>query len=213
MHERNVDVHIASSLTSERILKQIKQKKEKSKIKIDGIIKTLHHNADIDIYNMDFPKSKDVSIVYFGTRNRAYIPNSLSHKINYLDASNTDSFKKSIRLIDKYNVHYCVSAQKQNGDVIIAKPFTKGFTAAILGANVIVNRCTDDAEELLGSDYPYFVEAQDDMDIRSCVEKVEQTFGGPEWTIAQDRMANMKRLVEPSSLAQQMMEIARELGR
>jgi hypothetical protein len=207
MHPHNVDIHVAASMSAKRELEKIKREHSN----IHGEIKLLNHNVDIRLYSAGPNEADTLNIAYLGSRERAYIPASATEKINFIAAGTVREFEKSLDMIHKYNAHYCVAPPAKTTSKRIVKPFTKGFTAAVLGANVIMNRQTDDAELLLGEDYPYFIDNCDDDQIIQMLTKVKATYLKDEWNIARQRMSGIAHLVQPKFLADQMMDIAREL--
>jgi hypothetical protein len=212
IHEKYVDVHIASSFKAIREIENLKKKRMDSKIQFDGIIRILHHNVDYRIYDISPSQDNNLNIAYVGNKDRLFLPKELQKKVCILDAAKAHKFNRSIKHIHKYNMHYCVSPPGITSQEIVVKPFTKGFTAAVLKANVIINREADDAEELLGSDYPYFVDSHDTNDVSACLDKAFDTFQSSEWKLASERMNYLKSLVAPSSLANQMIEIVEEIN-
>lgn len=86
------------------------------------------------------------------------------------------------------------------------KPFTKGFTAAACNANILVNRDVDDAVEMLGSDYPFLTDPTPES-ITETFRLAQDSYGGPIWRDALNRMEVMRATVEPTALARQLAEI------
>ena len=107
------------------------------------------------------------------------------------------------------NLHFCVrdpSVGLRFG-VQSTKPFTKGFNAAAVGANVLVNRQVHDAEYYLGSDYPFLVDGFASDDVAEGLEKARAAFGTATWQRGLDRMAGMLSQVSAPSVAKEFAEI------
>ena len=76
----------------------------------------------------------------------------------------------------------------------------KGFTAAYLGANIIIKRSEGDARYYLPPDYPYFIENDDLDSVKSCITKATEDFGGPRWLYACKQMKNMQQRFSHESI-------------
>lgn len=118
----------------------------------------------------------------------------------------TGEFMKSLAAS---NFHLCVrdpSVGPRFG-VTSTKPFTKGFNAAAVGANILVNRQVHDAEYYLGSDYPFMIDGFSADDISSGMETARAAFGGKIWRDGLDRMRAMSAQVAPAAIAKEFRDI------
>jgi hypothetical protein len=68
----------------------------------------------------------------------------------------------------------------------------------------MVNRVVHDAVLLLGEDYPFLLEDTSEPCIRDGLDRVRASWGGTDWKIAQDRMAEFAKLVSPAAIAGQI---------
>jgi hypothetical protein len=94
----------------------------------------------------------------------------------------------------------------------IFKPLTKAANAAACGANIIINRDAHDAVDLLGTDYPYLVDAGDDDNIVKVFEHAREGVDGPNWVKARSAMDDLAAQLSPESTARQLRLILRPLA-
>ncbi|HET7204882.1 MAG TPA: hypothetical protein VFI92_16095 [Steroidobacteraceae bacterium] len=207
MRAEGVDVHLSCSLAGKREMERLQAESRSSGRPITGRVGLLFHNVDSRLLGTGPLPGDRLRSVYFGSMRRAFLPEAVARRIEVLDAGNTQAARRSIARLADYNFHYCVSPAVSFAPRIVRRPFTKGFTAAAVGANVIVNRAVDDAVELLGADYPYLVQDLSEEAVLERLAFATESFGGPEWRLAAERMAELRRLVEPVALARQLVQI------
>ena len=159
-HIEYVDVLIAASITA---FIDYNTKFPYKKIHL------LTHHVDPRIEHLretvDQPKNK---IAYFGERvNTKVTEDSLRYiDIHQVDTSGKDMEHAWIKQVPNYQYHYAVRNRR---GIDGHKPFTKGFTAACVGAKLILEREVDNAMFYLGYHYPYFI----DYDERSLGETLD----------------------------------------
>jgi hypothetical protein len=96
-----------------------------------------------------------------------------------------------IRALAGVNLHYACRPRRMWGRGF--KPFTKGAVAARAGAVVLVDASDHEAMEQLGSDYPLTVPAEAEAaTIIARLAALRDTFGGPEWREARERMRPLR---------------------
>ncbi len=202
------DVHMACSYASLReIERQLDEGKRESASQ--PVAALLHHNVDDRIYALPRCQTNGLRTVYFG---RAYLTvhsPAIEQRVDFLDASSNESMELNHRSLPEYNLHYCIRKEERQLGPQQFKPFTKGFTAAACGANVIVNRDVDDVMDFLTDDYPYLLDGVDEEEILAGLEKAMKTFGGPEWIHAQRIMKHVADQVSPDALAAQLSDVLR----
>jgi len=122
------------------------------------------------------------------------------------EPTNIDGFLKAL---PRANFHFCVRTPfyKEGLDILPAKPFTKGFNAAVVGANVLVNKQVHDAEHYLGDDYPFMIADSSPAAINQGFAHAKEAFGTTEWTLGLDRMADMAARVSPREVALELKQI------
>jgi uncharacterized protein YqeY len=113
--------------------------------------------------------------------------------------------------LPNYNLHYAVRHSTQRRGEAYT-PFTKGFTAAVCRANILVNRQVDDAIEFLGDDYPYMVQQLDETEIMDMLDHAVAGYGSAEWRTARKIMQSVEARTNPAAIAQQAEAVLRELG-
>ena len=96
-----------------------------------------------------------------------------------------------------YNCHVSV---REPGREHLYKPNVKVSTAAACEANLITTR--DEATlDLLGADYPYYIDAPELPALLAGIEKARATFGGPEW---REGLGRMREVRDKTSLAREI---------
>lgn len=210
---QGVDVHLAGSLKGVENLNKWRAAKEAEGQRPEGAVMLLFFGADYRLYSG--PKLPDdrLRTVYLGAEVSTVLTPAIRTRVTTLPASNLQTMARSLRRIDAFNFHYCVRTEDRGARDLIAKPFTKGFNAAVLGAGLITNRSTDDAVELLGEDYPYMLDEATEGDILARLDSIDAGFGGAEWSFAMDRVRDLAHRVSPASLAGQVDAILKHLGR
>src|ERR1043166_3945322 len=79
--------------------------------------------------------------------------------VDFISAEKSRDMNVHFRKLEDYNAHFAVRPDVVgNPSLRSFAPFTKGFTAAVCGANIIVNRGVDDAVAFLGADYPFLID-------------------------------------------------------
>lgn len=199
------DVHIACSFSSVPEMEAHIARAGGSAPK--PIVKLLHHNVDERIYTLDRSQQDALRGVYFG---RAYLTvqtPAVERYVDFIDASTADAMERGFRRLPAYNLHYCVRSAELPLGPHQHKPFTKGFTAAVCGAVVLLDRGVEDALAFLGEDYPFFVDRPDEAAILAGLDHVTESFGGADWQRAHEAMARVADQVSPLALSAQLADI------
>jgi len=85
------------------------------------------------------------------------------------------------------------------------KPFLKGFTAALAGANILLARDETEAAFWLPDDYPYWIEAHPSEDaILAGLEYARETFRGEQWREALTMMRELSARTADSVIVSQL---------
>lgn len=126
---------------------------------------------------------------YFGFLRNTWRPESLKHMIDFVPISTAKVEMNWIDRLPHYNCHWIVRRRGKVHDGW--KPFLKGFVAARCGAVVAIGQDDDDAMQYLGDDYPFYVRAPDPGLLEYDMYAIMAAFGGPEWRLAQEIMAQV----------------------
>jgi hypothetical protein len=199
-----VDVHLACSVTGlERLRESVRAGC------LSGAACLLLHHADprLDALPRRRPPLPGMRAVYFGRLDNAFLPPNIARRLTVLQATNAAEFKANARRLVDFNLHYCVRGHQPEA----AKPFTKGFTAAACGANVVVSPTVDDALHFLGADYPYLAPSDDEDDIHEALDHAARTYGTAEWQRGMAAMEAIRSRIAPARLAQDFAEILQTL--
>ncbi|KIT17944.1 hypothetical protein [Jannaschia aquimarina] len=197
------DFHIAASVGGKAALEAALATRGRTDVPVE----LLHHHHDPRLAG--HRAAETFACGYVGERKNAMIPQALASEVEVIEVNYAREFARILPRLDRLSLHYAVRPAPTGGDRQnrVYKPFTKGFTAAALGANILVNREVDDVLALLGEDYPYLVSITAPDTIIEGFEHARATFGGPVWTDALDRMRALNALVQPAALAARMSEI------
>jgi hypothetical protein len=200
------DVHICTSYAQFDAIKL----HQMSHPEFGGKAMVLLHNYDESLLKLPPAQQEEFRCAYIGTPSVGYLPSKVTQRIEVETTLGVDGWQAALNRLPRYSFHYCLRLPQPAGSRLV-KPFTKGFVAAKFGAPVIVNRQTDDAETMLGKDYPYMVDELDERIVLEVLEMARLDFGGPAWKLAQDRMASVAAAVSPQALAKQLESILRYL--
>ena len=199
-----VDIHLCSSYSQRNALENLL--KENS---INGKPMMLLHNTDQRLYKLKRVDLERARIAYLGTRSVTVFNEEIEKRVDYLDASTAKNFELNYEKLVDYNLHYAMRKSPPQ-DINVVSPFTKGFTAAVLNSNIIINKYSVDAVEFLGEDYPYLVEGE--RNILNTIDLANDSFGSKMWYDALDVMHGVANRISPKSIATQIEAILKELG-
>ncbi|MCP4071679.1 MAG: hypothetical protein GY742_08065 [Hyphomicrobiales bacterium] len=207
IYKTGVDIHLSCSYSQKKILEGLLQKDRS----IKGKVLMLLHNADEKLYQLDLKQQQKLRVAYLGTRAVSVFSDEIENRVDFLDASTPLKIEENLHRLGNYNFHYAIRGPEPKG-VLVCKPFTKGFTASVMNANIIVNRSAADVQQFLGKDYPYLVDSSDESEILEMLDYAEDSFGSKEWLDALDIMRSVANKISPKSIAGQIENILDELG-
>lgn len=197
-----IDAHIAASGALERHL---------ISRHAGACILRLDHHADPAL--TPAAPSRDLCLAYFGREKNRTLPRRLASRVMVPDYEGL-SLQHDIReAMGNANLHYAVRDMEPETHRTSFKPFTKGFNAAAVGANVLVNRQVDDAVEWLGADYPFLIEDCRPETIAAGIDRAEAAFGSDDWTAGLATMERIRESVRPNRIAFQLERILETLAR
>ncbi|MDK3075685.1 hypothetical protein QO034_21695 [Sedimentitalea sp. JM2-8] len=200
------DIHLAASLTAMKALKKLTAGQEDPESRVS----LLHHNLDERmIVPAEYPSDR-LRPVYFGALENTIATDAIRERVTFLKADQANEVAPLFRQLAKFNLHYCIRRPAISTEVI-AKPFTKGFVASHIGVPVLISKNVDDALDLLGNDYPFVVEDTAEREILAGLDHVADSFGGPVWSDAKDRVASLQTLCSREAIAGQFMDIVSSL--
>jgi hypothetical protein len=202
-----VDIHLSCSYAQQREYSTHFSAKGAT----SGKPMLLLHNYDTRLEDMSVQKTDALRTVYFGTSKTRISSPKIDAQMDQLNGSTKSDFESSLSALTQYNFHYAVRPVEAKFGGNSISPFTKGFTAAAVGANILVNRQTIDAEDFLGPDYPFLIDGNAESDIMAGLAKANALFGGKEWQEGLDRMSHVRDQVAPAALATQFRALLNEL--
>lgn len=170
------------------------------------------NHASIAWYAERFPKARYAVIPHqwdYRIKGQAqqirYAPGYIGKGFNFCtegwDGATVFDSTKHLEAAPLFNLH--LALQRRDERVALLKPATKVSTAAAVGANVLTYR-DPSAVELLGPDYPFYV----DSDQKAAIRMARESFGGKDWKRGRERM---KEVRERTSL-QAVAALYRRLG-
>lgn len=201
------DIHVCTSYAQEAAIKSLQTTGDFA----PGPTSVVLHNASAQLTNMMPNPASTFSTAYIGTRDMTQIPDELQDKIEIVDTRNKQEFEKNLERLSQFSLHYCYRRSNEKSEAIV-KPFTKGVTAAMCGANIITSRKVWDAEALLGEDYPYLTDDNSEEEILRIFDKAQSTFGTNTWRDALKAMARIKELTSGPALAQALRNMSEHAG-
>jgi hypothetical protein len=160
------------------------------------------HNVDSRFSVKSFDR-ESLAIGYLGVRENV----QLFPELATVDTCFTDTSMSSRQVlqvastIGNWSHHYSVRTPVPAG---IFKPATKIFLAARLGALFIGSRDDMESQLILGNDYPYLASSSKPKDVGEVIGFARESFLGPIWEIARDRMTQVREESCDVFVAQQL---------
>lgn len=136
------------------------------------------------------PPGERLRTGYFGDLENTVRPDSLASMVDLvgIDTRNVEKGSSWIETLPRFNCHWIVRrARPWDG----WKPFLKGFVAAHCRSAVVTTADDGDAPYYLGDDYPFYAASLGDADLEFALLKAASAFGGPDWRLALDIMAEV----------------------
>lgn len=202
------DVHIGASMRGCQMLQNFVDEYDGSQ----GVVMPLTHHADPRLAGLRCRQYPNVRPVYLGHPANVLMPGQVRDRVHLLEYDRDINIADTFDALCGFNLHYAVRPNRAEGqESAVAKPFTKGFTAAALGAMVMTARDTDDAVYYLGEDFPFLLDSLDEPDILAALDRADSLFGTPDWAAAEERMEFVRARSSPAWVAKEMREILTSL--
>lgn len=202
-----IDVHVAASIAGEREL-------IRGLAALDAApgtqVRHLPHHADPRLRKR--APQQGLVMGYFGLVGNAILPEQSPVPAIIPEYRRSGGIGEGfLEQLGQANFHICTRApgHRRAKGILPTKPFTKGFNAAAVGANVLVNRQVQDAEYYLGEDYPFFIEDHRQDALTDGIERAVRDFGGPAWQEARHRMDRMAQRVAAPVIVEELEKICR----
>ena len=195
------DLYISPSLSGVERIKHALSERGDAAARVP--VMPVLHAADERLYARRI-QPKTAACCYWGARKNAVLTPEIEAELDVLDASVRSGADATLDRMLGYDLHYGVRPPEERN---VIKPFTKGAIAAVVGANIVVNRDADDAVDLLGDDYPYMCDRADVAEALAMLRHARDTRGGTDWSRARDRMDHLAEAVSPPAIARQMSDV------
>ena len=175
----------------------------------DATIRHIAHGADIYLQPKVRSGDETYRIGYLGSPKSFLLPDELSKSVDVLGYSINNASDGLIQ-ISEYPIQYAVrQAEKRNPFLI--NPFTKGFNAAVLSQNILINKQAPDSVYYLGDDYPFLLENNETETIMEGLIRAKYLFGSDEWKRGLDIMRNVQEMSSPSVISSELVAILKYL--
>ena len=208
----SVDLHISASIAGEAALRTLVAASTDSDKPAGAATALLLHNTDERLETLRLRPLDTARVVYFGGPGNTRLTNYARSVVDVVSAELSKDMNANFRKLEAYNAHYCVRPDEEGPTLRRPfNPFTKGFTAAVCGANVIVNRSVDDAVAFLGADYPFLIKSATDGEIDAGLRRLVDAYGGDDWVRAQKAIAALRQRVSPVAIAADLDDLLTEL--
>lgn len=195
-----IDMHLASSRMQEaELIAQIP----------DRPVRYLTHHADPRLMGVSQKGGAGFACIYLGHKGNTVISGKLRDLVEVHDVQDSDAFAATLSRLEQFGLHYAVRKGRATEGVF--KPFTKGFTAAACGANILIQRDAHDALHYLGEDYPYLIDDATPISINQGFFRARDDFDGPDWRRGLDQMAQIADKSSPTHVAKELRAILDEI--
>lgn len=205
-----IDVHIAASRAGEAELVRHLHRLSP----VPGTqVRHLRHHADPRLGATTAARWRSLKPGYFGLISNVDNPADFPAGTIMPDYEPTD-IDGFLAALPRSNLHLCVRTpyEKPSFGIRSTKPFTKGFNAGAVKANVLVNRQVHDAVHYLGDDYPFLIDDSSKVALANGFAHAIDVFGTAEWRLGLDRMADMAARVAPAEVALELRQIVDLFG-
>lgn len=196
------DIHIACSAASlTRWREAVALYAEKRGIAPPSQVVLVDHHADPTLSPLAASALDRLRVVYMGKAQNAELPGRVAERVEIFSANTGAEFSAAIGAVQSAQVHYNVRPVPESN---LAKPFTKGFTAAAMDRAILTTPDVEDATRFLGEDYPLFARSRSEDDILAAMDQGAAAIGTPRWDDIMDRMRSMRDAVHPRAVAGQL---------
>ncbi|WP_202225393.1 LamG domain-containing protein [Okeania sp. KiyG1] len=167
--------------------------------------KTIYHHWDITLEKFKPNDTNTVKIGYFGVQPKGFLYGEIPG-IDFYEVTSTNFDDTLKSKMSNYNVQYVVRPLEEQKEF---PALTKISTASVFSAPVISSKTNE--MELLGEDYPYYI---DDLNLESVlktIEKVKTTFQKEEWNRAVDIMKSIRDQTSINSIVEDYLNVFQNL--
>lgn len=139
---------------------------------------------------------------YFGETVNAVSTPQIAAEVDFVHVDTARQDVAWMQRVPGVHMHYAV---RQHRSLDRHKPFLKGFTAALAGANILLARDETEAAFWLPDDYPYWIEAHPSEDaILAGLDYARETFRGEQWDEALAMMRELSARTADSVIVSQL---------
>lgn len=170
----------------------------------------LTHGGDTRLSQLPIrPDPTPYEIAYLGSETSTVFPPQHQERLSVLVYDQNKPLD-ALKQLAQFPMQYAVRpSSTRRAGTETAHPFTKGFNAALLNQNILVNRQCPDAIHYLGEDYPYLIDDNTSDFIEAGLDYARTSFGSADWKYGLDVMSNFARNSGPDKIAEEFLGIVK----
>lgn len=170
-------------------------------------IALVHHHVDPRLRRLlstsASPTSDQLVARYFGELVNTVVTARVSEFVQFVQVDTSRQDDAWLRAVPGANLHYAVRRRR---GLDRNKPFLKGFTAALAGANILIDRGEAEAAHWLPEDYPYWAQGGDEEQILTTLGHARESFGGREWARGMACMRDIAARTTDALISRQLVD-------
>lgn len=168
-------------------------------------VRMLTHHVDPRISKLQFKPINNIKMAYFGEIPNTFNSELIRNKVDMHSVNTRTSDDRWLENISNYNCHY---ALRNNRAIDGGKPFLKGFTAASLQSNILIQRSEKEALYYLTDNYPFLYDGSlDEHSINTYLEEVKDSYGSKDWLYGLEIMQDVRHRSSDSSIVSEFESI------
>jgi hypothetical protein len=146
--------------------------------------------------------AEEVRLGYFGERLNAVLEGDIEDHVDVVEVNTSSLATTWMASLGEYTMHYAI---RTNPGADNYKPFLKGFTAAHMNANILIQEAEAEAVEWLGEDYPFLVRGPVSVEsITAAIERAQGNRGSAAWKAGLKTMADIRTRTAPARIGREL---------
>lgn len=166
-----------------------------------GITEILNHHVNSFFYKKFARDNGQIRLGYFGALQNVVIFDDFKDTLRVYNSEDHSNWVANAALFGACTAHYAVRPSFIHDGSRLFKPMLKAYTAAVCGVPLIINADHDGAQDLLSPEYPYFAHDTSCRSIVKAIERLHETWHGPEYKLALDILSDIRSDVSPRAIA------------
>lgn len=163
----------------------------------------VNHHVDPRLPSTPFRTgAEQVRLGYFGERLNAVLDGDIEDQVDVVEVNTSSVATTWMGSLGDYTMHYAV---RKNPGADNYKPFLKGFTAAHMNANILIQDTEIEAVEWLGEDYPFLLRGPVSAEsITAAIERARRGRGSADWRAGLKTMADIRARTAPARIGREL---------